>query len=151
MAVEYRNRETFDVHQPRNIVQSLKRGFSCRCPQCGEGRIFGKFLKVNPTCDACGLDLSQHRADDMPPYIVIMIVGHIVVGLNLAFEQGADWPLWLHYAVWPALTLFSALALLQPVKGALIGYQWALKMHGFDPDNRVRDPALPDPIPEAKA
>ena len=106
---------------------------------------------MNPVCEACGLELSHHRADDMPPYIVIMIVGHIVVGLNLMFEQQAEWPLWVHYAIWPALTVISALALLQPVKGALVGYQWALKMHGFDPDNRVRDPALPDPISEAKA
>lgn len=147
MAVEYRNRETFDPHQPRNIGQSLKRGFFCRCPQCGDGRIFGKFLKVNPVCEACGLELSHHRADDMPPYIVIMIVGHIVVGLNLMFEQQAEWPLWVHYAIWPALTVISALALLQPVKGALVGYQWALKMHGFDPENKVADPALPAATP----
>jgi len=25
-----------------------------------------------------------------------------------------------------------SLALLQPVKGAVVGMQWALKMHGFD-------------------
>lgn len=137
----------WDAAQPRDTMTAIKRGFFCRCPQCGEGKIFGKFLKVNPTCDVCGLALDGHRADDMPPYIVIMIVGHIVVGLNLMFEQQADWPLWVHFAIWPALTLVSALALLQPVKGALIGYQWALKMHGFDPENKVADPALPATAP----
>lgn len=135
-----------DTSGPRDAMTAIRRGFSCRCPQCGEGRIFGRYLKVNPVCDSCGLHLDGHRADDMPPYIVIMIVGHIIVGLNLAFEQHAEWPLWLHFSIWPTLTLISALALLQPVKGALIGYQWALKMHGFDPENIHRDPALPDPL-----
>lgn len=131
----------WDADQPREVGTAMKRGFFCRCPQCGEGKIFGKFLKVNPNCDNCGLNLDGHHADDMPPYIVIMIVGHIVVALNLMFERQAEWPLWVHFAVWPALTLVSALLLLQPVKGALIGYQWALKMHGFDPEARERKPA----------
>lgn len=144
MPVEYHTGQSAAESAPRDAGQALKRGFLCRCPQCGQGRIFGRFLKVNPVCDNCGLKLDGHRADDMPPYIVIMIVGHIIVGLNLAFEQSAEWPIWIHYALWPTLGMVSSLALLQPVKGALIGYQWALKMHGFDPENKVRDPALPD-------
>lgn len=148
MPLQYRS--SWDADQPRDTMTALKRGFMGRCPQCGEGRIFGKYLKVNATCDHCGLHLEGHRADDMPPYIVITIVGHIMVGLNLAFEQHADWPMWLHFAVWPPLTLILSLALLQPVKGALIGYQWALKMHGFDPDLTIKDPALPNPMPETR-
>ena len=142
MPVEYGHGHS--EHAPRDTMQAVKRGFMGRCPQCGEGRIFGGYLKVKPACDHCGLKFDGHRADDMPPYIVIILVGHFVVGLNLAVEQSTEWPLWLHFAVWPTLTLVSALALLQPVKGALIGYQWALKMHGFDPENQVRDPALPE-------
>ncbi len=136
-----------DTGETRAVGPAVSRGFRCRCPRCGEGRIFGKFLKVNPVCDHCGLNLDGHRADDMPPYLVIMIVGHIVVGLNLVFERAAEWPLWIHFAIWPTLTLVSAIGLLQPVKGALIGYQWALKMHGFDPENLHPDPALPDRLP----
>lgn len=98
--------------------------------------MFRAFLKTRAACEACGEALDGHRADDGPPYIVILIVGHVVVGLNLAFEQTTDWPMWVHFAIWPALALVMSLALLQPVKGALIGYQWALKLHGFDPDYR---------------
>ena len=32
------------------------------------------------------------------------------------------------------LTVVLALLLLPPIKGALVGLQWALLMHGFDPD-----------------
>ena len=33
--------------------------------------------------------------------------------------------------VWPVFTLLFALVLLQPVKGAVVGLQYALGMHGF--------------------
>ena len=118
----------------RDWKQAMKRGAMCRCPNCGEGAMFARFLKVSPRCNTCGEQLDLHRADDMPPYVTIMIVGHIVVGLNLAFEQGADWPLWIHMTIWPLLTVILTLSLMQPVKGALIAYQWALRMHGFDPE-----------------
>lgn len=122
---------------PRDWKQAIKRGFRCRCPNCGEGRMFTSFLKVSPTCETCGERLDGHRADDMPPYITIMIVGHIIVGLNLALERAAEWPMWWHMALWPTLTVIMTLAIMQPVKGALIAYQWALRMHGFDPDGDI--------------
>jgi uncharacterized protein (DUF983 family) len=99
--------------------------------------LFARFLKVSPSCEGCGERLDGHRADDMPPYVTIMIVGHIVVGLNLAFEQGADWPLWWHMALWPPLTILLVLGLMQPVKGAIVAYQWALRLHGFDPEGDI--------------
>ena len=43
-------------------------------------------------------------------------------------------PLWLHAALWLPLTVILTLLILPSVKGALIALQWALRMHGFDPD-----------------
>nr|WP_183506902.1 DUF983 domain-containing protein [Methylobacterium brachythecii] len=106
-------------------------GFVCRCPHCGEGKLFGRFLKVRPECEACGMKLDGHRADDFPPYIVIFLVGHIVGYLILTFEMGYDVPLWVSVTLWPGLTLGLAALLLQPVKGAVIGLQYATRMHGF--------------------
>jgi hypothetical protein len=40
----------------------------------------------------------------------------------------------LHAALWLPLTVLLALVLLPPIKGALVGLQWALLMHGFDPN-----------------
>jgi uncharacterized protein (DUF983 family) len=34
--------------------------------------------------------------------------------------------------LWPLLALGMTLALLQPIKGAVVGMQWALGMHGFE-------------------
>ncbi|CAN1556768.1 Protein of unknown function DUF983 [Rhabdaerophilaceae bacterium] len=117
----------------RSWKSALSRGACSRCPQCGNGRMFSSFLKVAPVCEACALRLDGHRADDFPPYVTMMIVGHIVVPLMLVAERMSDWPLWLHAIIWLPLTLVLTMLIIQPVKGALIGYQWALRMHGFDP------------------
>lgn len=110
----------------------MGRGFFGRCPNCGKGRLFRAFLKVVDRCEHCGEELSHHRADDAPAYFVILIVGHIVVALALEVELIFGPPYWVHVALWLPLTLGLALGLLQPVKGAIVGLQWAQYMHGFD-------------------
>ncbi len=93
--------------------------------------MFRAFLKVAPVCTACGQELHHERADDFPPYITMSIVAKVVVwGIVLA-EQFGDWPTALHMAIWPALTIVLALVLMQPVKGGVVAYQWARRMHGF--------------------
>jgi uncharacterized protein (DUF983 family) len=47
-----------------------------------------------------------------------------------------------HLMIWLPLALVMALGLLQPIKGAIIGLQWALYMHGFDTRSD------PDAMPE---
>lgn len=96
--------------------------------------MFRKYLKVADICPACGEELFHQRADDAPPYFTIVIVGHIVVALVLSVEMAYRPPLWVHAAIWLPLTVILALLVLPLVKGALIGLQWALLMHGFDPD-----------------
>src|SRR3990172_6156769 len=118
----------------RPVFRSLLRGALLRCPACGVGAMFRRYLKVSDACPACREELHHHRADDAPPYFTIIIVAHIVVGLVLAVEMAYRPPLWLHAALWLPLTVLLALLILPPVKGALIGLQWALLMHGFDPD-----------------
>lgn len=113
------------------VAAAMMRAARCSCPACGNGQLFRKFLKVAETCPACGEELHHHRADDMPAYIVMSIVGHIVVGLVLWTEFRYGWPTWLHLTLWLPLTVILTLALLQPIKGAIVGLQWALRMHGF--------------------
>jgi uncharacterized protein (DUF983 family) len=98
--------------------------------------MFSAYLKVNDRCPACAEELHHHRADDAPPYFVIMIAGHIVVGAALTVEAAYGPPMWLQMVAWPLLAIALCLLLLPPVKGALIGLQWALRMHGFDPATR---------------
>jgi uncharacterized protein (DUF983 family) len=119
----------------RDVWTAMKRGWRGRCPRCGEGKLFRAFLKVANNCSVCGLDYTHHRADDLPAYLVIIIVGHIVVPLALLIETNYAPAVALQLAIYLPLTLIASLVLLQPVKGTVVGVQWALRMHGFDEAN----------------
>jgi uncharacterized protein (DUF983 family) len=125
----------FSPTDKRDLWTALKRGLRGRCPRCGEGKLFRAFLKVDDHCNTCGLDFTPQRADDLPAYLVIIIVGHIVVPTALLIETNYAPPVALQLAIYLPLTLIASLALLQPVKGAVVGLQWALRMHGFDEQN----------------
>jgi uncharacterized protein (DUF983 family) len=116
----------------------LWRGARGLCPHCGEGRLFGRFLKVADRCVACGEELHHHQADDFPAYLVIVLVGHIVVPLVLAVETRFAPDYWVHAALWIPLTLGLSLALIQPVKGMVVALQWRLGMHGFEGARKAR-------------
>lgn len=131
----------------RSLAKSMWKGFLGRCPHCGEGKLFGRFLKVADSCDSCHEEYHHHRADDLPAYLVIVVVGHIVVGGVMGMEN--IWPLstWQHLAIWVPVTLLMTIGLLQPTKGSVVGLQWALKMHGFSgqPDALDSHPELREP------
>ncbi|MBX3570871.1 MAG: DUF983 domain-containing protein [Mesorhizobium sp.] len=115
----------------RDLKQAMIRGFMGRCPHCGEGKLFRSFAKTVDDCAVCGEHIDHHRADDLPAYLVIFIVGHIVVGAFMGVEAAVELSTWTHLAIWAPLTVLGSIALLQPIKGAVVGLQWALYMHGF--------------------
>lgn len=121
-----------------SLPQALWRGFAMKCPHCGQGRLFNRFLKVTSQCGVCGEDFTPQRADDFPAYLVIVVVGHIVVPGLLWMEMAYAPPAWLQFAIWLPLTLVSSLALLQPTKGMIVGLQWQLGMEGFAASRAVK-------------
>ena len=121
--------------EKRDVWTAMKRGFVGRCPRCGQGKLFRAFLKVADYCTVCALDFTPHRADDLPAYLVIIIVGHIVVPTALWIETNYSPAVWLQLAIYLPFTFVASLLLLQPAKGAVVGIQWALRMHGFDEQN----------------
>jgi uncharacterized protein (DUF983 family) len=118
--------------EDRSWKQAMWRGTRCNCPACGEGRMFSRYLKVADRCANCGEELHHHQADDAPPYFTMFTVGHIVVPLVLVVEKLWAPSLPVHFMLWTAVTLALTFALMQPIKGAIVGLQWALRMHGFD-------------------
>ncbi|MFO1033927.1 MAG: DUF983 domain-containing protein [Hyphomicrobiales bacterium] len=133
---------SFVFPQPRPWKSALLRGFNKRCPRCGEGHLLKGYLGVADSCTACGLDLTPQRADDAPPYFTILIVGHIVVPGLLVTEKLWHPDIWLQLGFWLLATAVLTLWLLPRVKGAVIGAQWAFRMHGFD-EAGGPDPAVP--------
>lgn len=127
----------------RSIGQAMWNGAKLRCPNCGRGHLFRSYLKVADECDVCGEELFHHRADDMPPYIAIVIVGHIIVGLMLELELHATVEPWMYMVTMVPLAVILPLIMLPSIKGAIVGLQWANRMYGFDERTRQPAPALP--------
>lgn len=114
-----------DDRAPVDFWNALLRGWRGRCPRCGEGALFGRFLKMLSHCPACNQAFEPYRADDAPAYFTIFAVGHIVVPLVLIVERyGQQPPLWFHALLWLPLSVLLALYLLPHIKGAVIALQW---------------------------
>lgn len=117
-------------------------GFKSRCPNCEKGKLFTSYLKVAHECPECREEFHHHRADDLPAYYVIMIVGHIIVTLALSVEAHYHPAYWIHLILWTPSTIILALLLLQPIKGAITALQWRMGMHGFKHAKLLRDQNL---------
>jgi len=114
-----------------SVKTDLLNGFRGRCPHCGKGHIFRAFLKVADNCDVCGEEFFHHQADDFPAYLVIVFVGHLIVGLVLWAEAARAFSTWTEIALFIPLTVLLSIVLLQPTKGAVVALQWRMGMHGF--------------------
>ena len=132
-----------DPLAPRKTSEAILRGARLRCPSCGEGPLYSRYLKVADACSSCGEELHHHRADDAPAYFTITIVGHIVIAGVLILERLYSPETWVHMVLWLPLTLLLSLALLPVIKGALVGLQWAFRMHGF---GGAEDAPEPEPM-----
>jgi uncharacterized protein (DUF983 family) len=111
---------------PGSVLTGMKRGVLHRCPNCGEGRLYTRYLKVDLDCEVCGHDLARYPADDGPAYFTILIIGHLFVAPLLLFPF--IWKL-SPVLVVPLTVLPLAgltLLLLPRVKGAVIGALWAI-------------------------
>jgi len=124
-----------EADSERPLWPSLRRGFLGRCPCCGQGRLLHSYLKVQDRCDHCGEVYHHHRADDGPAYLTILLVGHLMAPLLLiVFELYRPEPLVL-FAIFAVGCLALSLYLLPRLKGAVVAFQWARRMHGFGEAN----------------
>lgn len=118
--------------------QIFFRGLSCKCPACGKGKLFYKYLKVVDACPECGEEMHHHRADDAPAYIVLLLLCHFIIPAVLMVEDAFSPPTWVQLAIWfPASTIF-ALLMLPPVKGVVVALQWYYGFHGFEEAKKRR-------------
>jgi uncharacterized protein (DUF983 family) len=108
-------------------LSSLSTGLRCRCPRCGEGRLFSGFLTVAGRCDRCGLDFSFADPADGPAFFVMSGVGIWVVAIWAWWAITGRPPIWLQMAVTFPAMLVGCLATLRPVKAWLVAEQFVHK------------------------
>ena len=99
-------------------------GLLCRCPRCGQGKLYISYLKIAPRCLACNLDYAFADAGDGPAVFVILIAGAFIVGVASFVEINYRPPYWLHAVLWLPLTLTLCLGLLPVFKATLFALQY---------------------------
>jgi uncharacterized protein (DUF983 family) len=104
----------------------MARGLRDRCPKCGEGKLFQRYLKVTPNCEACGHDLAAYPADDGPAYVTILLVGHVLVAPLLLFPFIWESSPWIVVPVTLIPLAVATLVALPFVKGAFIGLLYSV-------------------------
>ena len=114
------------------VRRRIWRAFLGRCPNCGDGRLFRTYLNQVDRCAACGEAFGHIRADDAPPWLTILVVGHLVVPTMLLVESVAPWPLCASSAIWPLVTVALALVLLPRCKGVFLAIIWATNAPGAE-------------------
>jgi uncharacterized protein (DUF983 family) len=105
-------------------VSILRAASRCRCPRCGQGRLYAGLLTVRDTCEVCGLDLREHDSGDGPAVGVMFVLSAIVVGAAFWVEFTFNPPLWVHIVLWPLVTIPLAVAMMRPLKAALVAVQY---------------------------
>ncbi|WP_300578469.1 DUF983 domain-containing protein [Phenylobacterium sp.] len=106
---------------------SLSAGLRCRCPNCGQGKLFKGYLTLAEGCDHCGLDYGFADPADGPAFFVMSGVGVIVTTLWAVWAVMVQPPIWAQLAVaFPAM-IGGCLGTLRPVKAWLVAEQFVHK------------------------
>jgi len=132
--------EVFGTHNGMRVsdqkssstANAIMRGALGRCPCCGQGRILHHYLKIVAKCSVCGEPYGHFRADDAPPWLTILVVGHITIPIVLAVEQNFQLTMWIALAIYLPLIALLTLVVLPRCKGVIVALLWAMKAEGSE-------------------
>jgi uncharacterized protein (DUF983 family) len=126
---------------PGSLGAALWRGICGKCPRCNGTHLFKSFLKPVERCRLCGQNWTLHAADDFPPYVSILLTGHLIAPVIIGLGM-VEVSLWAMTALVALLAVSLLIGLLQPAKGGIIALQWWLGLHGFAPAPGKREAGL---------
>ncbi|HEY2707094.1 MAG TPA: DUF983 domain-containing protein [Caulobacteraceae bacterium] len=96
-------------------------------PTAERGTFSAGYLKVDPTCEACGHENNAYRADDGPAYFTVLIIGHLLIVPLLVFPVVWQANPWIVLPLALAGLTTATLTLLGFVKGGFIGVLWGTR------------------------
>lgn len=111
---------------PLPAWRRVLRGLGHRCPECGRGKLYARYLKQVEACGVCGAPVGRIRAEDGPPWLTVLVLGPFLAGLTFISSRHENWPLWITLPALGAFAILAVLMLLPRIKGAIIGLLWAM-------------------------
>lgn len=136
------------IDLPASAFPALLRGVKGQCPRCGAAALFRAWLKPVDACPHCRQDWSVQQADDFPAYIGIFVVGHLLAPVVIAMIGTFGMSAWTTLAIILPVAVVMLIAMLQPVKGAVIAFLWWHGIGAFRQERRAAPPALGAPADE---
>ena len=136
-AMDIAPRPASEIELPDTVMGALWRGLRGCCPRCGSAGLFRKWLKPVAACPHCRQDWSQQQADDFPAYIGIFVVGHLLAPVVIAMIGTFGMSAFLTLAIILPVAVVMLIAMLQPVKGAVIGFLWWNGIGAFRKERRA--------------
>ncbi|MGV9007546.1 MAG: DUF983 domain-containing protein [Brevundimonas sp.] len=104
-------------------IRPIRAGLLCRCPNCGEGKLYKGFLEVTDRCAVCDYDFSHLNTGDGAAIFVMQIAGGIVVFGALFVQVAYNPPIWAMLVVALPLVAGLSLGLMRPAKGVMVALQ----------------------------
>lgn len=71
----------------------MGRAFLLRCPKCGRGTLFERWIQLKSTCKACGLRYERGEHDHfLGAYLINFIIAELLVVAGLVTIMLITWP-----------------------------------------------------------
>ena len=130
--------------RPLEIKTVLSRGIRRRCPHCGRGPVFVRWMTMHDTCRVCGLRYLRNQGDTWLYWIVMDRIP-LAIGLILIVFFGA------HTLSWQAgLLFFGGLAVPLVVtmpqrQGLAVALNYLSRVYFRDPSDEIPHRVTDDP------
>ncbi|MEE2921188.1 MAG: DUF983 domain-containing protein [Pseudomonadota bacterium] len=109
------------MSHPSPIISGIRQ----RCGQCGQGKLYSSYLKLNESCPVCGRDMSSADTADGPAFFVgfgvLLILAPFLFLLPMSPLPLV--PMILAFLVLCAAVIGLSLWLLPVAKGVLLNLQ----------------------------
>ncbi len=112
---------------PGGEVSVAQAALTCRCPRCGEGKLFDGLLPIRPVCSVCGLDFEGFDTGDGFAVPILIVLGAIVVGMAFWLDVHFHPPLWVHAILWVPVTCVLAVLMTRYIKSFLAAQQFRVR------------------------
>lgn len=108
--------------QPLSVA--IGHAICLKCPNCGQGKLYQRYLKTVDVCRHCHTKWVDYPADDGPAWLTILVVGHMMASIAVTMAISTDWPIWQIFILLAVGTLALTLAMLPFAKAAFITVIW---------------------------
>jgi uncharacterized protein (DUF983 family) len=122
------------TERPR-LGSVLRRGWRRRCPQCGEGPLFRKWIEAHERCSACDL-LFQRNYGDTWIFVILMDRIPILAGIIAVYFGYKSTSPWMATAFFAALAL-PLLLTMRERQGIALALDYLARVHFPDPSDEI--------------